>query len=66
MRPMWEVRSASGPRALVEVTPIRDVRAHHEGPECWCGPETEWLDPDTGLPYENGPLVIHRAADGRE
>ena len=42
------------------------VRKHHDGSDCWCEPETEWLDPETELPYADGPLVIHRAADGRE
>lgn len=34
--------------------------------DCWCEPEVEWVDEDTGLPYPNGPIVIHNAADSRE
>lgn len=50
---------------MVSVIPINDLRRHREH-DCWCRPHVEWIDPDTGLPYTNGPLVIHNSADGRE
>ncbi len=50
---------------MVSVIPINDTRRHWKQ-DCWCQPTVEWIDPDTGLPYANGPLVIHNSADGRE
>lgn len=31
---------------------------------CLCNPRIDYIDPDTGLPYED-PIVIHNAIDGR-
>jgi hypothetical protein len=50
----------------VHVMPVEDIVDHHESQECLCGPRIEWLDPDTGEPYEDGPVVIHNSLDGRE
>lgn len=49
---------------MIEVVPINDVREHSNGVGCWCLPVVEYLD-ETGLPYAEGPIVIHNAADGR-
>ena len=44
----------------VQVYPAREKDEHClRGCECHCGPDVEWIDPDTGLAYEDGPLVIH-------
>jgi hypothetical protein len=51
---------------MVSVVPLRDTRRHRRSTECWCEPSVEWLNDETGLPYANGPLVIHNSADGRE
>ena len=50
----------------VHTYPANDPRGEHQtdGTECWCEPECEWIDPDTGLPYEDGPLVKHNAPLG--
>ena len=54
------------PYAAVHVTPVNDTRPHVEsGDRCWCNPRIERSDPKTGEVYEV-PLVIHKAADGRE
>lgn len=51
----------------VHVYPVDDFMTHVlEGTGCSCEPRIEWLDPDTGLPYSNGPLVVHNALDRRE
>lgn len=48
------------------VYPTSDERPHDtESLECWCDPAVEYLDPD-GIPYPEGPLIIHHAADCRE
>lgn len=54
----------------VHVYPLGDLIDHQtesvDGSDCLCEPQVEWLDEETGLPYEGGPLVIHNAIDGRE
>lgn len=51
----------------VHTFPLNDERQHVTELDCWCEPEIRWLDETTGLPWsENGPLVIHHAADCRE
>lgn len=54
--------------AYQHIYPVSDLFEHEcEGGQCWCEPEVQWLDPETGLPWESGDvLVIHHAADGRE
>lgn len=37
----------------------RHVLDGDEAFDCPCRPAVEWIDRDTGLPYENGPFVIH-------
>ena len=27
--------------------------------ECFCGPTVEYIDPETGIGYPSGPIVIH-------
>lgn len=50
----------------IHVTPINDLRDHIDSIDCWCDPGQEWIDEETGLPYADGPLVVHNALDGRE
>ena len=50
---------------MINVLPINDLREHQEDYDCWCEPRVEWMD-ENGLPYADGPLVIHNALDGRE
>lgn len=46
----------------IHIVPIDDDRAHCPvGENCHCDPEVQYLDPDTGLPYENGVLVKHQS-----
>lgn len=51
---------------MVNCIPLNDEREHEESTTCWCEPRVEWLDPETGMPYPNGPGIYHNAADGRE
>lgn len=54
---------------MLNCAPLNDDREHEIGANCWCGPQVLWLDPDTGLPWENpdaNPFVVHNAADCRE
>ena len=48
------------------VVPVGDEQPHTLTADCPCGPDVEWVDPGTGRPYENGPVVIHMAFDCRE
>ena len=51
----------------VHVYPTREAARHRfrdENHDCPCGPTVEYLDPDTGLPHANGPLVTHQAQPG--
>lgn len=51
----------------VHVVPIEDVIAHDSTTlDCVCGPDVEWIDPETGAAYPSGPLVLHHSLDGRE
>lgn len=45
---------------------MNDERPHDTERECWCAPEVEWADPDTGIPYPHGCVVGHHSADCRE
>lgn len=47
-------------------TPEYDEREHVFSVDCWCDPRVEYINEDTGLPYGNGPLVVHNSADHRE
>lgn len=49
---------------MVNVIPVNDER-EHTTQNCWCEPRMEWADA-AGVPYPNGPLVIHNSADCRE
>ncbi len=61
----WLVISSPDSADRVHVVPGQDPRGkHEESRECWCDPDLEYLDPDTELPYEEGPLVIHNAPPG--
>ena len=51
----------------VHTVPNNDEREHVLANDCWCEPRLLWVDPDTGLPWENGELIVsHNAADCRE
>lgn len=43
----------------VHVLPADEKECHPLTNDCLCGSEVSYIDPDTGLPYPNGPLVIH-------
>jgi hypothetical protein len=51
---------------MVNCIPLNDEREHERSTQCWCEPDVAWADHDTGIPYPNGPSIIHHAADGRE
>lgn len=46
--------------------PDNDEREHVDDAHCFCEPLVEYRHPDTGVEYEDGPLIVHNAADGRE
>lgn len=51
----------------IHVLPVADHITHTDvGTECVCGPDVEYVHPDTGESYEDGPLVTHHSLDGRE
>ncbi len=51
----------------VHVHPLRDLFEHDlVTTECLCGPKVEFVDPEDGLTYANGPFVSHYSLDGRE
>lgn len=49
----------------IHVHPTADPRGEHvtEGFECWCDPDVEWIDHETGLPLDE-PIVKHNAPPG--
>lgn len=51
---------------MVNVIPNNDEREHIRSADCWCNPEVEWANPETGMPYAAGPLIGHNSADCRE
>lgn len=50
----------------LHVMPLNDERRHACSGKCWCLPRVEYLDPENGLPYPRGPMVVHNSADCRE
>lgn len=55
--------------STVHVYPINDWIDHDTectaaDCTCLCNPRIDYIDPDTGLPYED-PIVVHNAIDGR-
>lgn len=52
----------------VHTVPLNDEREHDLITDCWCDPRVEWLNPESGMPWESGlgPLVHHNSADCRE
>lgn len=49
---------------MISVLPTRD-RGHAIGEDtCWCEPQVYWLDPESHMPYANGPIVSHNARNG--
>ena len=46
---------------MVSVVPLVDFDFHNLDTTCACDPSIEWINEDTGLPYANGPLVIHNS-----
>lgn len=61
-RPWCTHRTRSG----VHVHPVHDEVPHELSDDCICGPSCEFIDPDTGIAYPSGPLVVHHSLDGRE
>lgn len=51
---------------MINVIPNNDEREHECGGSCWCEPEAEWADPDSGEVHTKGPIWIHNSADCRE
>lgn len=51
---------------MVNIVPNNDERRHVHQTDCWCEPVVHWQDDETGEVFENGPLVVHNAADHRE
>jgi hypothetical protein len=48
----------------IHVYPTEDWIEHvTTGRECPCEPTVEYLDPDTGLPYPDGAIVLHNAVN---
>lgn len=44
----------------VHVYPVSEGLLHNlKGNDCACNPKVEYLDSETELPYEEGPLVVH-------
>lgn len=58
----------SYPSNTIHVYPRNDEREHYTDlEECWCDPDVQYIDPDTGLPWSNGAvIVVHNSADQRE
>lgn len=51
----------------IHVVPVADLVEHDtDGGDCICGPDYTYIDPDTGLTFEDGPVVTHHSLDGRE
>jgi hypothetical protein len=50
----------------IHVLPVGDVVEHETTSDCICGPDVEYIDPETGETYPSGPLVVHHSLDGRE
>ena len=51
----------------VHIYPTKDLQPHDlTGEECGCEPVVEWIDSETDLPYECGPVIVHNAFDGRK
>jgi hypothetical protein len=50
----------------VHIVPNGDIVEHASNTDCVCGPHVEFVDPDTGLTYPSGPLIVHHSLDGRE
>lgn len=51
---------------MVNVRPANDEIEHLADVYCECRPRVEYRHPETGEELENGPLIVHNAADGRE
>lgn len=52
---------------MIHIFPLNDEKPHDtsEGSQCHCDPEIRWVDPDSGLVYDE-PIAIHHAFDCRE
>lgn len=50
----------------LHVIPLNDERKHERSPQCWCEPDAQWVDGETGAPYPGGALYTHHAVDCRE
>lgn len=49
----------------VHVFPVEDWIEHKtDGEPCPCEPTEEWIDPKSGLPYADGPVVVHQRLSG--
>lgn len=49
------------------VYPTNDEKEHcTEGTTCWCQPLVEYIDPEDGVPYPDGSIVVHNSSDCRE
>lgn len=51
----------------VHLVPVDDLIEHEaKGTDCVCGPDVEYIDPESGETYPDGPVVRHHSLDGRE
>jgi hypothetical protein len=50
---------------MLNVIPENDDRQHVFEADCWCKPDVRW-QLDDGEIIQNGPLIVHNAADCRE
>lgn len=49
----------------IHVMPTNDPRGEHlDSSDCWCRPEIELFDPETGEEYQGGALIRHNAPPG--
>ncbi len=49
----------------IHVVPVNDLIEHSDD-DCVCGPDYEYVNPETGETYPSGPVVVHHSLDGRE
>ena len=51
---------------MINIIPNNDEREHIHSADCWCAPDVEWANPETGEIHANGPIITHNSADCRE
>jgi hypothetical protein len=51
---------------VVNVKPDNDEIEHVSDSYCPCAPRVLFIDDETGVEFQNGPLIVHNAIDCRE